>query len=46
MTNKAKPADARDLIGEVEVSNGIHGRRGEKRKPKKMYFEIYEEEFD
>jgi hypothetical protein len=46
MTNKAKPADARDLIGEVEVSNGIHGRRGEKRKLKKIYFKIYEEEFD
>ncbi|MFL2698006.1 MAG: hypothetical protein ACJ0F4_02250 [Gammaproteobacteria bacterium] len=46
MKHKAKPADARDLIGEVEVSNGIHGRRGEKRKPKKMYFEIHEEEFN
>ena len=46
MTNKAKPADARDLIGQVEVSNGIHGRRGEKRKLKKMYFEIHDEEMD
>ena len=46
MKHKAKPADARNLIGQVEVSNGIHGRRGEKRKPKKMYFEIHEEEFN
>jgi len=46
MTNKVKPANARDLIGQVEVSNGVYGRQAEKRKPKKMYFKIHEEEFD
>ena len=46
MTNKVKPANARDLIGQVEVSNGVYGRQAEKRKPKKLYFKIHEESFD
>ena len=41
-----KLADPRDLVQnkETKVSNGVYGRKAEKRTPPKLYFEIHEEE--
>ena len=44
----SKLPNPRDLVldKEVKVSNGVYGRKAEKRKPPKMYFTIYTEETD
>ena len=38
----------RDLVlnKETKVSNGVYGRKADKRTPPKMYIEIHEEEMD
>jgi len=46
MANKLP--NPRDLVlnKETKVSNGVYGRKADKRTPPKMYFEIHEEEID
>ena len=46
MANKLP--NPRDLVlnKETKVSNGVYGRKADKRTPPKMYFEIHDEEMD
>ena len=43
-----KLPDPRDLVlkSETEVSNGVYGRKAEKRTPRKQYFKIHKENFN
>ena len=44
----SKLPNPRDLMlkREAKVSNGVYGRKADKRTPPKLYFEIHEEEMD
>ena len=44
----SKLPDPRDLVlnRETKVSNGVYGRKADKRTPSKQYFKIHEEDFE